>query len=682
MASPAKKPRTEQDDEFVTNCIRALAVDTVQKANSGHPGAPMGMAPIANILFGETLTYDPKHPEWHNRDRFVLSNGHASALIYTMLHVAGYKVTMDDLKAFRQMDSITPGHPERGITPGVEVTTGPLGQGISNAVGLAIAEAHLAAVFNKPGYDIVDHHTYVFCGDGCLMEGVAQESLSLAGHLALEKLIVVYDDNFISIDGSTELAYTEKKEDKYRALGFHTIVVSNGDSDYAAMRNAIAEAKAVRGKPKMILLRTTIGKGAKLQNTAKVHGSPLGAEEVARVKKEVWGRDPAVSFFVDAPVYAHFAAQAAKGADRRAAWETLLAAYKKQFPEEGKKYDAFFSGAMPADWESRLPRNADKVATRQASEKAMGVLLSAAQNWIGGSADLTGSNLTRPGEAAMVDFQKATPAGRYLRFGVREHGMCAVMNGIDAHGGLRAFGGTFLNFISYALGSVRLAAMSHHGVVYVATHDSIGLGEDGPTHQPVETLASLRATPNILVLRPADQTETSAAWAVAVANPKRPSCLALSRHAVAPLANSSFEGVKKGGYVVDKEAAGKLDVIFVSSGTEVCLCVEAKAKLAGTLNARVVSFPSWELFAAQPEAYQREVLGGAPVLSVEPFNALGWERYAHAHAGVPEWGASAPAGKIYEKFGLTGPALAERAKVLVKKYDGQALPPRPVNLLA
>ncbi len=654
-----------------TNAIRCLAIDTVQKANSGHPGAPMGMAPMANVLFSEFLAFDPAVPQWHNRDRFVLSNGHASALLYSMLHLCGYALTIDDLKSFRQLNSKTPGHPENHVTPGVEVTTGPLGQGIANAVGIAIAEAHLAATFNKPKFPVVDHWTYVFCGDGCLMEGVAQEALSVAGHLGLEKLILIYDDNKITIDGSTDIAFTEKTEDKMRALGWHTTVVANGDSDYAAMRGALHEAKAVRGKPKMILLKTIIGYGSKLQGTEKVHGAPLGAEEIKRVKEAVFKRPADKSFFVEPEVYQHFGAAAARGHQRRLQWAAMLGEYAKAYSAEAAMYDQYFSGKIDSAVFAKLPRNEPgKVfATRKASENTMGVLLPAFPNLIGGSADLTHSNLTRPASVKMGDFQRATPAGRVLRYGVREHAMTAIMNGIDAHGGLRAFGATFLNFIGYALGAVRLSAMSGHGVIFVATHDSIGVGEDGPTHQPVELLACLRCMPNLDVWRPADQTETSAAWANAMLSRHTPSVLCLTRQNLPPM-NSDFEKAALGGYVISDAPAGKkVDLILVATGSEVHIVAEAKELLSKSLNVRVVSMPCTSRFERQTAAYQQSILlPGVPIVSCEAYRSLGWERYSHYHVGLKSWGASAPDKVLYKHFGITPANVAAKGQALVAHF--------------
>lgn len=434
--------------DSTTDCIRCLAVDVVAKANSGHPGAPMGMAAISNVLFSEVLKFDAEDPNWFNRDRFVLSNGHASALIYSMLHLCGYRLSMDDLKAFRQLHSNTPGHPERGVTEGVEVTTGPLGQGLANAVGMALVEAQMAATYNKDDLKVVDHHTYVFCGDGCLMEGVALEALSLAGHLALNKLVVIYDDNKITIDGSTSVAFTENTAVKYAAMGFNIITVEGGNHDYDAMRKAISDAKASTDKPTLILLKTVIGFGSKMEGTAKVHGSPLGADDIIALKTAS-GRDPTKTFHVTDEEYAHFRAASIKGAAANKEWNATLEKYTAAY---GPELAARIAGTLPEGWKAKLPLNGKSIATRKASENTLAEIIPAIPAMLGGSADLTGSNLTRPGEAALVDFQKESPAGRYIRFGVREHGMCGIMNGMHAHGGSIPFGGTFLNFIGYALG--------------------------------------------------------------------------------------------------------------------------------------------------------------------------------------------------------------------------------------
>lgn len=566
------------------------------------------------------------------------------------------------------------------MTPGVEVTTGPLGQGISNAVGMAIAEAHLAATFNRPGHSIVDHWTYVFCGDGCLMEGVTQEAVSLAGHLGLEKLVVTYDDNKITIDGATDIAFTERTEDKMRSVGWHTIVVGNGDGDYKSMRAALDEARHVRNKPKMILLRTTIGYGAKLQGTEKVHGAPLGAAEIKRVKQAVYGRNPDLAFFVEPEVYAHFSKSAQRGRAKRQAWDEAFRRYSAAFPDLAKTYEAYWQPnlTLSAATLAKLPRNDGKaLATRKASENSMAVLLPALPFLVGGSADLTHSNLTRPGSVPLTDFQRATPQGRVLRYGVREHAMASIMNGIDAHGGLIAFGATFLNFIGYALGAVRLSALSEHGVIFVATHDSIGLGEDGPTHQPVELLATLRCTPNLNVIRPADQTETSGAWAVAVQSRKTPTILCLSRHNLPSVAGTSFEGVNAGGYVV-AEAVGvsKPDVILIGTGSELTLCVAARAILSAKgIAARVVSMPCTSKFDAQSLAYRESVLiPGVPIVSCEAYMALGWERYSHLHVGLTGWGASAPDQVLFKHFGLTSENVAAKATALIGHFRKLGIP--------
>lgn len=660
-------------DELVTNCIRSLAADIVEKAKSGHPGAPLGMAPVAYILWTEVMKYDSKDPLWADRDRFVLSNGHACVLQYAMLHLAGYDLSMDELKNFRQLNSCTPGHPERGLTPGVEVTTGPLGQGIGEAVGLAIAETHLAATYNRPGHNIIDHWTYVFCGDGCLMEGVGQESLSLAGHLGLEKFVLVYDSNHISIDGSTDLAFTEDPKKKYEAMGFHVIVVENGDTDFSALRKAFAECKAVKGRPKLIVLNTTIGFGSKLAGTAKVHGAPLGEDNIQQLKQH-FGRDPTKKFEVEQDVYNVFKQHVALCQTKHEDWNVAFKKYAAEFPKEAAALCAQLRGELPHDWKLHLPLNdTTSIATRKASENTLGALLPLIPGLVGGSADLTPSNLTRPNSAALVDFQKNTPHGRYLRFGVREHAMCAIMNGMHAHGGFIPFGGTFLNFYGYALGAVRLSSLCHHHVVFVATHDSIGLGEDGPTHQPVELLAVLRAMPNMLVFRPSDQTETSAAWALAIENTKGPSTICLSRQNTVPQPASSMEGVARGAYLL--RPAEKPQLVLVSSGSEVSLAVEAANALAAELRVAVVSMPCQELFDIQPLEYQKSVFpDGIPVLSIEPYVAYGWEKYSHYHVGLSSFGASAPAGELYKKFNITVENITAKGRKLAAKYANGTAP--------
>ncbi|CCW65923.1 unnamed protein product [Phytomonas sp. Hart1] len=661
----------------VANCIRCLAADIVQGAKSGHPGTPMGMAPVATVLWTEVMSYLGSDPSWPDRDRFVLSNGHGCALLYSLLHMSGYALGMDELKRFRQIGSRTPGHPERGWTPGVEVTTGPLGQGIANAVGLAIAEANLAGTFNRPELDIVNHWTYVFCGDGCLMEGICVEALSLAGHLCLEKLVVVYDSNQITIDGSTSLAFTEKVRQKHESMNFHVIEVDNADNDFTALRNAFTEAKSVRGKPKFILIKTTIGYGSKLQGTEKVHGAPLGDEDIAVLKRK-FGRDPSKKYYIDDAVYEVFRKHAQKCEQTHREWDEKMAKYTKQYPKEAAAFKARMKGELPTGWDATLPLNDKPVATRKASENCLAALLPALPFIIGGSADLTPSNLTHPASANLCDFTPLTPEGQYVRFGVREHGMLGIANGIDAHGGLLPYTGTFLTFFGYGLGALRLAALSHHHVIYVATHDSVGLGEDGPTHQPVEIVAMLRAIPNLLVFRPTDQTETSGAWAAAIRAQHRPSILCLSRQNTTPQPTSSLEGVEKGAYPLREVENPQL--LILSSGAEVGIAMEAVALLSD-LRVGVVSMPCQELFEEQPRRYRESVIpNGIPVISVEPYVSFGWERYSHVHVGMTGFGASAPGEVLFKHFNITPEKVAEVGRKLIERFPNGTAPLKTCHL--
>lgn len=633
----------------------------------------MGCAPMAHLLWGQVMSYDPADPAWPNRDRFVLSNGHACALQYSMLHLTGYDLTLDDLKSFRQLGSRTPGHPENHLTPGVEVSTGPLGQGISNAVGLAIAESHLAAKFNQPGFPIVDHTTFVICGDGCLQEGVSSEASSLAGHLGLGKIIVLYDDNLITIDGETHLSFTEDVVMRYNAYGWHTQTVAHGDADLGALAAAVAAARAVHDRPSLIKVRTTIGRGSKKQGTEGVHGSPLGAEDIKQVKT-LFGFDPEVSFQIPADVAAFYHERKAAGQARHAAWSELFQRYRTAHPDLAAEFERTTAGTLPAGLAATLPRYlvGDAAnATRKTSFFALEKICALMPEFIGGSADLTPSTLTKVA-GNKLDYQRDTPLGRYLRFGVREHGMAAICNGIAAHGGLVPFASTFLNFTGYALGAVRLSALSHFRVLYIMTHDSIGLGEDGPTHQPIEMLASLRSMPNILVFRPADGNEVSGAYALALASAHTPSVLALSRQACVNLEGSSVEAVAHGAYIlVDCDAP---QAVLVGTGSEVQLCVAAAAKLkAGGLRVRVVSMPCTELYDAQPPAYQAATFPvGVPVLSVEAAAVFGWEKYAHAHVGMTTFGASAPEKDVLKHFGFTADNIADKCTKLVAFYGGAA----------
>lgn len=665
---------TQTLEELCINSIRFLAIDAVEKAKSGHPGLPMGAAPMAFVLWDKFMRFNPKNPKWFNRDRFVLSAGHGCMLQYALLYLTGYdSVTLDDIKQFRQWGSKTPGHPENFETPGVEVTTGPLGQGIANAVGLAMAEAHLAAKFNKPDAKIVDHYTYVILGDGCNMEGVSGEACSLAGHLGLGKLIALYDDNHISIDGSTDISFTEDVGKRFEAYGWHVQAVSDGDTNLEAIHQAIAAAKAVTDKPSLIKVRTTIGYGSPNKaNTAGVHGAALGGDEVAATRNNLgWEHEP---FVIPEDALKHFRKAIDRGAEYESQWNKTFADYKAKYPQEAAEFERQISGKLPEGWEKALPTyeaGSKAIATRKTSEITLNALAPVLPEMIGGSADLTHSNLTELKGAG--DFQKGQYQNRNLRFGVREHGMGSICNGIALHGsGLIPYCATFLVFADYMRAAIRLSALSQAGVIYVMTHDSIGLGEDGPTHQPVETLASLRAIPNLTVIRPADGNETSGAYKVAIenANQHRPTLLALSRQNLPQLEGSSIEGVTKGAYILS-DSEGTPDIILIGTGSEVFLCVDAAAKLrAEGKKVRVVSMPSWELFDAQSESYRESVLPKAVKkrLAVEAASSFGWCRYLgdeSAMISVDEFGRSAPGNVIMEKFGYTVDNVVTKAKGLL-----------------
>lgn len=625
------------------------------------------------------MNFNPTVPSWINRDRFVLSNGHACALLYSMLHLSGYAVSMDDLKQFRQLDSITPGHPENFATPGVEVSTGPLGQGISNAVGLAIAERHLAATYNKEGFNLIDHFTYVICGDGCLQEGVSSEASSLAGHLGLGKLIVLYDDNHITIDGDTALSFTEDVGARYESYGWHVQTVDDVN-DIEAMRDAIYAAKAIEDKPSIIKIRTVIGHGSLAQGKHSVHGAPLGAADLTQLKLR-FQYDPSQTFVVHDDVRAVYA-----GRDHSSSydlWVALLASYAEAYPEASAELNRRLSGALPEGWKDRLPRfpaeqEAKPLGTRNHSEIVLNALAAGLPELMGGSADLTSSNLTSL--KCSGDFQLATPAGRYLRFGVREHGMVAVCNGMFAHGGIRPFCATFLNFAGYALGAIRLSALSRFGVIFVMTHDSIGLGEDGPTHQPVEMLDSLRALPNMHVFRPADGNEVTGSYLCALESLHTPSVLALSRQTAPALHGTVAEKVALGAYVLSTygESALGLGLVLIATGTEVQLALkvaEALASEEGASAVRVVSMPCCELFDDQSEDYKKEVFpDGVPVMSIEASAVHGWTKYAHSSFGLNSYGLSAPGAKVYERFGFTVANLTQCAKKVQEFYRTRPVP--------
>jgi transketolase len=655
-------------DQLSIDTLRLLAVDTVEKARSGHPGAPLGCAPIAYLLFHKLLKHNPAHSKWADRDRFVLSNGHASALLYSTLFLSGYDVTLDDLKSFRQWGSKTPGHPERGDTDGVEVTTGPLGQGIAMAVGMAIAEKHLAAAYNRPGFEVVDHHTYALLGDGDLMEGVSHEAASLAGTLGLGKLIFIYDDNLISLDGPTSLSYTEDALERFEAYHWHVQRVADGN-DIKAIEVAIEAAKAETGKPSIIAVRTVIGYGSPKAGSNKSHGEPLGAADVAATKK-FFGFPEDQSFYIPENALANWRNAQGRGAELEAEWKTLFAGYAAANPELAAEFERTQKGALKAGWEKAIPSFAPGKA--QATRNAGGAILNALAEQVpelfGGAADLTGSTKTifKPGANFHED-----PAGRNVFFGVREFGMCAAVNGIAAHGGLIPFGSTFFVFSDYAKPAIRLAALMQVHSLFIFTHDSIALGEDGPTHQPIEQLLGLRAIPGLTDFRPADANETAAAWRLALER-KRPSFFALSRQdlpVIDPAGHDVYAGVSKGAYVL--EDAANPQVVLIGSGSEVWPVVEAAKLLAAEgIRARVVSFPSWKIFEEQTAEYKASVLpAGVPRLAVEAGATLGWWKYVGLDGdviGLDRFGASAPGPKVLAELGFGADSVAARAKRLVK----------------
>ncbi|HET9521334.1 MAG TPA: transketolase [Candidatus Limnocylindrales bacterium] len=671
-------------DQLAIDTIRTLSIDGVQKANSGHPGAPMGAAPMAYALWTKFLRHAPTRPDWPDRDRFVLSAGHASMLLYSLLHLTGYEVSLDDLKTFRQWGSNTPGHPEYGLTPGVEATTGPLGQGFTNAVGMAIAERRLAAEFNRDGHAIVDHWTYTICSDGDLQEGVASEAASLAGHLRLSKLVALYDDNHIQLDGPTAMAWSEDVLGRFAAYGWQTLRVEDGN-DIEAIANAIEEARA-DDRPSIIAVRTHIGFGSpNRQDSQKAHGQPLGADEV-RLTKEAYGWDPDAQFLVPDDAAELFRRAVPAGEALVADWERAMADYAAAHPDLAAELRRRLAGQLAEGWDAGLKTYAvgEEVATRNASQEAIQALAGPVPELFGGAADLSESNLTDVKGAP--EFQADEP-GRNLRFGVREHAMGGVANGIAYHGGFVPYVGTFLTFSDYMRGSVRLASLSGLHVVYVWTHDSVGLGEDGPTHQPVEHYAALRAIPNLWFIRPGDANEAAAAWAVALergeANPSGPVALSLTRQKLPTLAGTAEkarEGVRRGGYVLRDASGGSPHVILVATGSELQLAFGAAEALERDgVPARVVSLPCWELFAAQDAAYRESVLPGGvrARVAVEAGVSLGWERWVGdggAIVGLDHFGASAPAGTIFEKFGFTVDRVVAVARGVL---DGSIRGPQP-----
>ncbi len=661
-AATAKSPaQSDVSLRDMANAIRALSMDAVEKAASGHPGMPMGMADVATVLFTQFLKFDPKHPHWPDRDRFILSAGHGSMLLYSLLHLTGYaEVTLDELKRFRQLGSRTAGHPEYGFAAGIETTTGPLGQGLGNSVGFGLAERILSARF---GDDLVDHYTYVLAGDGCLMEGISQEAISLAGHLRLHKLIVLWDDNSISIDGPTSLSTSENQIARFQAAGWATLQADGHDAD--AIAAALARAKT-HDRPTLIACKTTIGYGAPTKaGTAATHGSPLGKDEVAGARQKLgWSHEP---FVVPDAIRAAWTKAGQRGAAEYTAWTKRhdASAHRDEF-------DRVIAGELPANFastvnelKSAIAAEAPKIATRQSSQKVIEALVPIMPELIGGSADLTGSNNTKAKTAAPI--KAGAYDGSYIYYGIREHEMAAAMNGLALHGGIVPFGGTFLVFTDYCRPSIRLSAIMHQRVIYVMTHDSIGLGEDGPTHQPVEHLAALRAIPNLLVFRPCDTMETAECWALALSQKSRPSILALTRQALPHLrADSAVANhCARGGYVI-RPAKNARKVTLIATGSEVSLAVEAREALeAQGIGAAVVSLPCWELFEEQPESYRREVLGDGLRIGIEAASSFGWERYLGSDGifiGMTGFGASAPAPELYKHFGITAGAIVDAAK--------------------
>ncbi|MCA7013561.1 transketolase [Dickeya dadantii] len=658
----------------LANAIRALSMDGVQKAKSGHPGAPMGMADIAEVLWRDHLNHNPANPHWANRDRFVLSNGHASMLIYSLLHLTGYDLPIEELKNFRQLHSRTPGHPEVGYTPGVETTTGPLGQGIANAVGMAIAERTLAAQFNRPGHDIVDHHTYVFLGDGCMMEGISHEVCSLAGTLKLGKLVAFYDDNGISIDGHIEGWFTDDTAARFEAYGWHVVRGIDGH-DADAIQRAIKEAQSVTDKPSLLLCKTVIGFGSPNKaGTHDSHGAPLGDAEVAATREQLgWKYGP---FEIPADIYAAWDARKA-GQGKEAAWQQAFNAYASAYPELAAEFTRRVSGELPASWQAesakvieQLQANPAKIASRKASQNALEAYGKLLPEFLGGSADLAPSNLTIWSGSKSLN---EDPAGNYIHYGVREFGMTAIANGISLHGGFVPYTATFLMFVEYARNAVRMAALMKVRSIYVYTHDSIGLGEDGPTHQPVEQLASLRVTPNMSTWRPADQVETAVAWKYAIERKDGPTALILSRQNLAQQERTAQQlaDVAKGAYVL-KDSGGQPQLILIATGSEVELAVAAWQKLTDEgVKARVVSMPSTDAFDKQDAAYREAVLPSAVAarVAIEASIADYWYKYVGlngAIVGMQSFGESAPAEKLFDVFGFTTDNVVAKAKALLK----------------
>ena len=667
-----KQKKRSAIDDLCINTIRTLSMDAVQKANSGHPGAPMGLAPAGYTLWTRVLKHNPANPDWPDRDRFVLSGGHASMLLYSLLHLTGYDLSLEEIQNFRQWGSKTPGHPEYGHTAGVETTTGPLGQGFSNAVGMAMAECHLAACFNKPGADIVDHYTYVMCGDGDLMEGVASEAASLAGHLGLGKLICLYDNNGISIEGTTEIAFTEKVAKRFEAYRWQVIKVKDG-SDPKAIEKALLEAKAETQKPSIIMLKTHIAHGSpNKQDTPDAHGAPLGEDEI-QLTKDALGWTTKEPFTIPEEALDVFRKCLKTGEKAETRWKENYQKYAKQNPDLADAWVNALTRFMPKGWECSMPvftPEQGPMATRAASGKALNAAAAIFPSLMGGSADLAPSNKTFID--GCPEFQKKDYSGRNIRFGVREFAMGAIMTGMFLHGGIRPYGGTFLVFADYIRPAIRVAALMKLPVIYVFTHDSVAVGEDGPTHQPVEHLASLRAIPNLTVIRPADANETVQAWRKAIATNDQPVALILSRQKLPILdAKQTAANVERGAYILSNSDS-KPQILLIATGAEVHITLEAQAMLAEKgIAARVINMPSWELFEAQPESYRKRILPAIHKkrIAVEAGIPMGWERYVGSEGkviGIDRFGASAPGATVLKNFGFSADKIVETALEMLK----------------
>jgi transketolase len=665
-------------EQLCINTVRVLSVDAVEKANSGHPGTPMGAAPMAHVLWSDVMRYNPRSPDWPNRDRFVLSAGHACMLQYSYLYLTGYDLTLDDIKHFRQVHSKTPGHPEYGLTPGIEVTTGPLGQGFANAVGMAIAQKHLAARFNRPGFDLFNYHIYGLCSDGDLMEGVSSEAASIAGHLGLGNLLFLYDDNHITIEGNTNIAFDEDVAERFRAYGWYVQVLDDGN-DLAAIRQAVHQAREVTARPSLIKVRTHIGYGSPNKvDTASAHGSALGPEEV-RLVKEGFGFNPDESFVIPGKVLDFYRQAGEKGIGLEKDWDALFAAYKKEYPEQAAEYEAILQGKMPEGWEKKIPafKPADakngQMSTRIAGGKVLNSIAASLPGLIGGAADLAPSTETNLKDYS--SFSAQDPAGRNFHFGIREHGMGAILNGMALTKGLIPFGATFLMFSEYMRPPLRLAAIMKIKPILVYTHDSIGLGEDGTTHQPVEQLVSLRSIPDLTLIRPADANETAAAWKVALQHTGGPVLLVLTRQNLPildPLDYKRTGDLSKGAYILSEPDRAP-ELILIATGSEVSLILRAQQKLKENgIAARVVSMPSWELFERQEDSYKQRILpkGLRKRLAVEMASPLGWHKYVTDEGdilGITRFGESGKAEDLYKEFGFTVENVVSRAKSLLGK---------------